>query len=201
MELVAPADVQEIVAHRLNVRLVLDGGFELSAEKVIVCSGYEALPQIPKGKYKLISTWALATKPLDADRVLPARPIVWEQSDPYLYLRTTRDNRIVAGGEDEDFNSPAKRDALIARKTKAIMRKLKAFIPAFDGEVDFAWAGTFADSPLGLPTIGAVPGMPNVFATLGSGGNGITFSAIAAEIAREWVLGRRHPDAALYDFS
>lgn len=201
MELVAPADVTEIAPRRRGVDLLIGGGLELTAGKLVVCSGYETLPQIPKGKYKLISTWAIASKPLDADRILPARPIIWEQSDPYLYLRTTRDNRIVAGGEDEDFNSPAKRDALIAAKSRAILRKLRAFLPAFDGQVDYAWAGTFAENPLGLPVIGAVPGLPNVFATLGSGGNGITFSAIAANIAREWILGRRHPDAALYSFS
>lgn len=200
MELVAPADVTEIGQERGGVSLQLEGAREISASKVIVCAGYEVLPQVPRGRYRLISTWALATKPLDAVRLLPARPLIWEQSDPYLYMRTTPDNRIVAGGEDAEFSSPARRDALIPAKARAIMRKLQAFLPDFDGEVDYAWAGTFADSPTGLPTIGVVPGMSNVFTTLGSGGNGITFSAIAAGIARHWVLGRRHPDAKLYDF-
>jgi glycine/D-amino acid oxidase-like deaminating enzyme len=43
--------------------------------------------------------------------------------------------------------------------------------------------------------------MPRVFATLGAGGNGITFSAIAAGIAKEWVQGRRHKDLSLYRFT
>lgn len=200
MELVAPAEVTEIGTGRDGVSLQLAGGPEISAGKVIVCAGYEALPQIPHGRYRLTSTWAIATGPLDAVQLLPARPLIWEQSDPYLYMRTTHDNRIIAGGEDAEFSSPARRDALIPAKARAIMRKLKAFLPDLDGEVDYAWAGTFADSPTGLPAIGVVPGMSNVFTTLGSGGNGITFSAIAAGIARDWVMGRRHPDAKLYDF-
>lgn len=201
MELVAPADVTEIHPSSRGVRLSLGSGREVEVAKLIVCAGYEALPQIPKHLYRLISTWALATEPLAAEEMLPARPIVWEQSDPYLYLRTTVDNRIIAGGEDADFNSPDKRDALIPRKTAAILKKLKALLPSFRGKPAYAWAGTFADSPTGLPTIGPVPGMPNVFTTLGSGGNGITFSAIAADIAREWVMGRRHKDLPLYKFS
>ena len=133
--------------------------------------------------------------------MLPGRPIMWEQSDPYLYLRTTADGRIVAGGEDADFNKPDKRDALIPRKVNAIRRKLKNFLPSFDAEITHAWAGTFADSPTGLPAIGPVPGMPNVFTTLGAGGNGITFSAIAAGMSRDWVMGKRHADLELFRFS
>ena len=28
--------------------------------------------------------------------------LIWESSDPYLYLRTTADDRIICGGEDEE---------------------------------------------------------------------------------------------------
>lgn len=201
MELVAPTDVKEIVPSTRGVVLKLDKGIEIVAGKLIVCAGYEALPNIPRDLYKLISTWALATDPLDVDTIMPGRPIAWEQSDPYLYFRTTADNRIVAGGEDAEFNDPARRDALIVRKTAAILKKLKHLVPEFRGKAAYAWAGTFADSPTGLPAIGPVRGLPNVFTTLGAGGNGITFSAIASDIARDWVTGKRHRDLALYRFS
>ncbi len=200
MELVAPADVTAITASTRHVTLGLNNGTELRVAKLIMCSGYEALPQIPKSNYRLISTWALATAPMRDLTMLPARPLIWEQSDPYLYLRTAPDNRIVAGGEDASFVDADKRDALIPRKAATILRKLKLLLPEFKGEVEYAWAGTFADSPTGLPSIGPVPGLPNVFATLGAGGNGITFSQIAANIAREWVRGRRHRDQALFAF-
>jgi glycine/D-amino acid oxidase-like deaminating enzyme len=201
MELVSPVDVTEINAAPGFVSLSLDGGKTLEVGQLIVCAGYEALPQIPKHLYKLISTWAIATKPLPPHMLPAARPLAWEQSDPYLYFRTSADNRMIAGGEDEDFNSPAKRDALIPKKSAVILKKLKALMPGFGGEIAHAWAGTFADSPTGLPAIGPVPGMPRVFATLGAGGNGITFSAIAAGIAKEWVQGRRHKDLSLYRFT
>lgn len=204
MELVTPIDVRDIVPARGHVALRFPAGPGVVADRVIVCSGYEALPDIPKSRYRLISTWAVATPRLAAaelDALLPGRPILWEQSDPYLYLRTSADGRVIAGGEDETFNDPDRRDALIPRKMAAIRRKLKAFLPGFDHDIEHAWAGTFAESRTGLPAIGPVPGMPHVFATLGAGGNGITYSAIAAAIAAAWVAGRRHPDLDLFRFS
>jgi glycine/D-amino acid oxidase-like deaminating enzyme len=42
--------------------------------------------------------------------------------------------------------------------------------------------------------------MPGCFAVLGYGGNGITFAALAAQIARNYVLGQRDADADLFSF-
>jgi glycine/D-amino acid oxidase-like deaminating enzyme len=44
--------------------------------------------------------------------------MIWEASDPYLYLRTTPDGRIICGGEDEDFSDEAARDRLLGRKPR-----------------------------------------------------------------------------------
>ena len=65
-------------------------------------------------------------------------------------------------------------------------------------EIDYAWAGAFADSPTGLPIFKELPGLPGVFAILGCGGNGITFSVIAADVVKAWVKGHRDPDADLF---
>ena len=29
--------------------------------------------------------------------------MIWQSADPYLYLRTTTDGRVICGGEDEEF--------------------------------------------------------------------------------------------------
>jgi glycine/D-amino acid oxidase-like deaminating enzyme len=51
-----------------------------------------------------------------------------------------------------------------------------------------------------LPSIGLIPGMRNCWAVLGYGGNGITYSRIAAEVIRTSLLGHVDPDADLYRF-
>ena len=67
--------------------------------------------------------------PWQRDQLWPDRQIVWEASDPYLYLRTTADNRIIAGGEDEPFADEDARDRLIDAKSKIILRKLRMLLP------------------------------------------------------------------------
>ena len=110
----------------------------------------------------------------------------------------TLDGRVIVGGEDEEFSDEDKRDALIRKKIAAICRKLEKLVPARDTRPEFTWAGCFGASPTGLPGIGEIPGAERCYAVLGYGGNGITFSAIAAQIIQRAILGLRDPDADLF---
>jgi glycine/D-amino acid oxidase-like deaminating enzyme len=67
-------------------------------------------------------------------------------------------------------------------------------------EVAYAWAGTFGTTKDGLPYLGVHPRFPHTFFALGYGGNGITFSLMAAEILRDAFLGRKNHDARLFRF-
>lgn len=49
-----------------------------------------------------------------------------------------------------------------------------------------------------MPSIGRVPRKHRTFAVLGYGGNGITFSMLAAQILRGAITGARDPDEALF---
>ncbi len=195
----SPHDVKDIVASDKHVALRMTTGMAVIAQKVVFATGYEALPQIPKQKYDIVSTWAIATTPLPPDAFWPTRCLVWEAADPYLYMRATADNRIVVGGEDADVSSPEKRDAATGRKSQRLLAKLQKLLPGRDLKIDYAWSGAFADSPTGLPYLAPLDHMPNCFALLGCGGNGITFSAIAGELITAWAAGRRDPDADLFE--
>jgi glycine/D-amino acid oxidase-like deaminating enzyme len=69
------------------------------------------------------------------------------------------------------------------------------------GAHDSAWAAAFGTTNDGLPLIGLVPEMKHTFAVMGFGGNGITFSKIAAEIVSAEIAGQPDPDAKLFAFS
>lgn len=194
----SPHDVTDIVAGAGTVALRTANGMAVIAKKAVFATGYETLPSIPADKYDLVSTWAIATKPLPADAFWPTRCLVWEAADPYLYMRPTADNRILVGGEDSALSDPGRRNAATPRKAQRLLAKVKALLPSHDFKIDYAWSGTFADSPTGLPYLSEVEELPNCFALLGCGGNGITFSAIAGELITAWVEGRRDPDADLF---
>jgi glycine/D-amino acid oxidase-like deaminating enzyme len=128
----------------------------------------------------------------------PSRALVWQASDPYLYMRTTPDGRIVAGGEDEALTDAAQRDAMTDAKVAAIVEKLGRLLPGRRIEPAYAWSGFFGATEDSMPLIGPVPGMPHCLAAFGYGGNGITFSAIAAEMLGRMLAGEADPQAATF---
>lgn len=197
--LASPIEIVDIDARPRSVVLRTKASTHISCRHVVFCTGYEIpLGLEPKG-HQAISTWAIAT-PAQPHRLWPERCFVWEASEPYLYLRTTPDGRVICGGEDEDFVDEEARDRLIAAKTKTLQRKLAGLFPELDIRADFAWAGTFGASATGLPTIGELPGLKNCWAVMGFGGNGITYSRIGAEIVRAGLTGKGDPDAELYAY-
>ncbi len=193
----APADVVGVDVGRSSVTLSTGAGHQVRARYVVFATGYELMKLIKPVKYSINSTWAMATRP-QPQRLWPSRCLIWQASDPYLYLRTTVDGRIIAGGEDEEFSNEKARDALISRKVAVIRRKLGRMFPEVDTEAEFSWTGCFGSSETGLPAIGEIPGSKRCFAILGYGGNGITFSMIAAQLIQRAILGIPDPDADLF---
>ena len=55
--------------------------------------------------------------------------MIWNTADPYLYMRTTQDNRIIIGGRDEPFYNPVKRDKLLKKKTQQLTHDFQKIFP------------------------------------------------------------------------
>jgi glycine/D-amino acid oxidase-like deaminating enzyme len=144
------------------------------------------------------TTWVLATRP--QKRLWPEQCLIWEAASPYLYLRTTDDGRVICGGEDSAYDADPGRDDLMARKVAQIQRKLGKLFPHLDTRAQFCWAASFGETSTGLPTIGRIPRHKNCWVALGYGGNGITYSRIAADVVRADLMGYPDPDADLYRF-
>lgn len=197
--LYAPADISDLYTADSGVTLSTRQGPNVFARNVVVATGYEMLKGIPRKGNKIISSWSIATRP-QARAIWPTAALIWEASDPYLYIRTTPKGEVICGGEDEEISDAQERDARIEAKTKALVRKLGALLPDINPEPAYAWAGSFGDSPVGTPTIGRIPGMPNCYAAMGYGGNGITFSMMAAQVLRGLITGTGDPDSDLVSF-
>lgn len=184
--------VKRITPANGHVRVITDRG-ELRAPRVVVASGYEAEQFLPKKVAKLHSTYAIATEPVASFDGWPDRSLIWESARPYLYMRTTEDNRIVVGGLDDPFRDPTTRDRSVNAKADGLLKKARRLFPRIEMEVAFAWAGTFGETRDSLPYIGTHPELDQrVFFALGYGANGIPFAAIAAELAAAHVAGRGH---------
>ncbi|HEV2692488.1 MAG TPA: FAD-dependent oxidoreductase [Verrucomicrobiae bacterium] len=186
---------------RQGMELTTETGHTVKARRVVIAAGFESQKYLSKSFGQLKSTYALISEPVPNLRDWYRRSLIWETGSPYLYLRTTGENRIIVGGEDVEIVNPAQRDRLIPAKTRILQRKFKELFPEIKLEVAFSWAGTFSSTKDGLAYIGGHRSLPHAYFAMGYGGNGITYSLIAAEIIRDHFLGRRNPDAALFSFS
>ncbi|MER8413121.1 FAD-binding oxidoreductase [Mesorhizobium sp. M1342] len=196
----APVEATMIEDSAEAVVVATRDGPTITARHVVLATGYELVDIVPAAAHRIISTWAIATRP-QPRKLWPDAAFIWEASEPYLYMRTTVDGRVICGGEDEDFIDEARRDELIADKSTRIAEKLGLIFPHLDTRPDFAWTGSFGTTTTGLPYIGAIPRHPRIHAVLGYGGNGITFSQIASEIVPASINGLDDTDARLFAFN
>lgn len=180
--------------------LLTKNGQTIKCKYVVIATGFEAGQFLPENVMKLQSTYVLISNPVDEKDLWPERSLIWETKNPYLYLRTTNDNRMMIGGEDEDFRNPVKRDGLLRKKIKKLEREFGKMYPEIPFETDMAWCGTFSSTEDGLPYIGTWPGKKRMFFALGYGGNGITFSMIAAQVITHLLMGKKDKRAEVFGF-
>jgi glycine/D-amino acid oxidase-like deaminating enzyme len=186
----SPTTVTDYAFGFAGADLATAEGPEIHAQAVILANGYEMPLFVPAEVHRVVSTFAIATAAQPAGAIWPRRALVWEASEPYSYMRTTAEGHIIIGGEDEEIAEARMRDALLPAKAERLRGTLAELVPSADTRVETAWCGFFGETFDGLPLIGAVPGQPRCFAAFGYGGNGITFSALAADLVADLLAGR-----------
>jgi len=183
-----------------EVLVEVEGGWKVQAKYVVFATGYESVEYLPKKVVNLKSSYALVSEPIQHFDGWWDRALLWETARPYFYMRTTSDNRALFGGMDHPFRNPISRDALIPKKKKLLIKKFVELFPRIQLEVAYSWAGTFGETKDGLAYIGTFPKCPLCYFALGFGGNGITYSVVAAEMIRDAILGRKNKDAHIFRF-
>lgn len=175
-------------------------GKTITCKYVVIAAGFEAGKFLPKNVMDLQSTYALVSQPIHPDLFWKERCLIWETKEPYFYIRSTQDNRIIIGGGDEDFEDPKRRDKLLRRKIAHLEKQFHKLFPDIPFTTDMAWCGTFSSTKDGLPYIGTWPGKDRMFFALGYGGNGITFSMIAAQMIRNKLTGIKDAREEIFGF-
>jgi glycine/D-amino acid oxidase-like deaminating enzyme len=194
--------VEGLHATRRSVALRTTGGQVIRAGHVVFAAGYANARWLRKRVAANRSSYAFITDPIDAEALgVLKRTMVWESARPYLYMRSTGDNRLLVGGEDDAIDIPARRDARVEKKTRKLLKQVGALFPHLSLQPAFSWAGTFAETKDGLPYFGAhAQHGPRVLFAMAYGGNGITYSMAGAGLLRALVERRKHPLAGLFSF-
>jgi len=185
---------------KLGAELITKQKNRIKARRMVFANGYEIPVGLRKDIVQLKSTYALVSTPCERLPEKLTKYLTWETARPYFYMRTTQEGRILIGGEDDNFVSPQRRDARVGKKSKKLVKRFQAMFPEVGFNVDYSWAGTFGETKDGLAYIGETNKCPNSYFALGYGGNGITYSLIAAEIIPDLYTGRPNPNAEVFDF-
>ncbi len=193
-------DARAVTDHDTGVTVTTDRGPLIRARRIVWAAGYEAVEETQRRVGSRHSTWALVSEPVADFGRWHDRALIWETARPYLYARTTDDGRVMLGGEDEPFSRRHDKERLRPKKTRRLLKRFARMFPDLRLEVAYEWSGVFTTTSDGLPRIGQVPEHRHAWLALGYGGNGITFSAIAARLIRDAWLGRTNPDAAIFAF-
>jgi glycine/D-amino acid oxidase-like deaminating enzyme/nitrite reductase/ring-hydroxylating ferredoxin subunit len=112
--------------------------------------------------------------------------LAYDLADPYHYYRTQETGGVkylIAGGEDHRTGEEKDTEQCFLR----LENYLRNHFPI--NEVAYKWSSQYFESADGLPYIGHLPGNPEtVFVATGYGGNGITYSQVAAKVLTDLIV-------------
>jgi glycine/D-amino acid oxidase-like deaminating enzyme/nitrite reductase/ring-hydroxylating ferredoxin subunit len=123
--------------------------------------------------------------------------LAYDMKDPYHYFRTQEidgEKYLIAGGEDHKTAHE--------ENTENCFRKLEAYVRKYYNieKVTYQWSSQFFEPSDGLAYIGNLPGNPeNVYVASGYGGNGITYSHVAAILLTDLITKGSSPYKELFD--
>ncbi len=123
--------------------------------------------------------------------------LIYDMYDPYHYIRSQKINNktyLIVGAEDHKTGH--------VENTNECFLKLEAYLRKyFDvDEVVNKWSSQYFEPADTLPYIGHLPGHDgNILVASGYGGNGITYSHVAAVTLRDIVSNKDNPLIKLFD--
>jgi len=123
--------------------------------------------------------------------------LAYDMYDPYHYIRSQKVNGkeyVIAGGEDHRTGESENAEASFLRLESYVRKHfdVKEFL--------FRWSSQYFESADGLPYIGHLPGHPgNIFVATGYGGNGMTYSSVAAQLLKKMICEEESKYTNLFD--
>ncbi|HBX44672.1 NAD(P)/FAD-dependent oxidoreductase [Limibacterium fermenti] len=192
--------IRKIEYNDKRVQILTEEGYKIVCKKIVFCTGFETLSMFRKKYADIVSTFACVCEQ-DFNRYEELKDtLIWDTADPYIYMRTTDDKRLLVGGEDIPFKNNTLREKKKGEKAKKLIRKVEKMFPGIDFTEDYHWAGAFGVTKDGLPFIGEHPDFPNALFVLGLGGNGITFSVQGMDLVLKILARRTDPLLEYYRF-
>lgn len=91
---------------------------DIKSDHLLFATGYNKSLLFPGVKPEINRSYAIVTQPIKDLSQWKDREMIWETKRPYLYLHTTADGRLIAGGLDEEKPSVPSKSMLRNCKRK-----------------------------------------------------------------------------------
>lgn len=174
-------------------------GHKVKGNIVIVATGYNTKVFTDRNFGTKTTTFNIATKPVSEFNGWKNRVLIRDNNDPYNYLRTTDDNRIIIGGEDISFIPGIFNEKKAEEKYSILENKLKNMFPNIkDIEVQYKYCGAFASTKDNMGFLGKDPNNEKLWYCLGYGANGILFSILGGGMLSKLYLGEEDKNLNLF---
>jgi len=196
VQLYAPVTVQSFdpVSASDQIGLRTSAGRSIRANQVVVASNSPIndvvtmhTKQAPYRSYALSLAYA---EPLPA--------LCWDLEEPYHYVRSARDANgrsiLIVGGEDHKVGQDAEGERHWQRLEDWARERISGA-----GHVLNRWSGQVLEPIDGIGFIGRNPGQERVFIITGHSGNGMSYSALGAQLIADLAEGIQSPFESLYD--
>ncbi|WP_078427761.1 NAD(P)/FAD-dependent oxidoreductase [Alkalihalobacterium alkalinitrilicum] len=181
---------------RVTIRTKL--GKVIHAKRVIYCAGYEGIDIKKEKKASFVSTYTVTTNPVEDLSAWYKRNLIWETARPYVYMRTTADNRIIIGGLDEDTIYAEDRDSKLMNKKDKLINEFNKLFPDIHVKPDYYLTAFYGGTIDGLPIIGIYDDHPNSYFLFGFGDNGTVYSQILSKLVVEEIVTGKSEDLPYY---
>jgi len=200
-------EVYSLEPERNGVRVWAQGRTVLCSAVVLAINGYAPLLDFYfTDKVAPIRSLILATEPLEETVLNPS----CYANYGYQYCRQLPDRRLLLGGWQRPRSlpgPPAPREREEAGTGEEEAREGDVGDVTKDRLIDFAsryfpevkaqdadhWSGVMGFTPDGLPLVGRLPDLPQVYFAVGFGGRGLAWAFVAAEQLVELMLHDAEP--------
>lgn len=176
-----------------------DNGYSITANQVIFAAGYESLEFKKEKNSVLLSSYAVITNPVEDLTSWYKRTLIWETARPYIYMRTTKDNRIIIGGLDDNTTNSEDRDAKIIHRKDKLIEECNKLFPEFKIYPEYYLGAFYGGTHDGLPIIGEYEDYPNCYFLMAYGDNGLVYSMVLAKILRDILTTGSNTHYSIYN--
>lgn len=175
-------EIVSVIDNGNYVECTTEYGNIIKSKKVICATGYNTSLFTDKKLGNKWVTYSCVTASIKNAK-LPKKLIMRDCGSGYHYIKFTKDNRIVIGGEDTLFKNNEIDLKLAEKKYENLVLFLNQTFPNLANKIkiDYKFSAAFATTIDNLGVVGSLENNKNIFYNLGYGGNGIVNSLLGAE--------------------